>query len=45
MYDGLPTSVSQCTLDSITGADLAIYGRADVVRGATWLEVNHDQCY
>ena len=37
MYDGLPTSVSTFTLDTITGADLAMYDRVEVVRGATGL--------
>lgn len=37
MYDGLPTMVSTFTLDTITGADLAIYDRVEVVRGATGL--------
>ena len=37
MYDGLPTSLSTFTLDTIAGADLAMYDRADVVRGATGL--------
>lgn len=37
MYDGLPTSISTFTLDTITGADLAMYDRIEVVRGATGL--------
>ncbi|WP_312602282.1 TonB-dependent siderophore receptor [Pseudomonas luteola] len=37
MYDGLPTSISTFTLDTISGADLAIYDRVEVVRGATGL--------
>lgn len=37
MYDGLPTMVSTFTLDTITGADLALYDRVEVVRGATGL--------
>ena len=37
MYDGLPTSVGQLTLDTISSADLAMYDRVEVVRGATGL--------
>ncbi|WP_122570294.1 TonB-dependent siderophore receptor [Pseudomonas viridiflava] len=37
MYDGLPTIVSTFTLDTISGADLAMYDRVEVVRGATGL--------
>lgn len=37
MYDGLPTIVSSFTLDTISGADLGIYDRVEVVRGATGL--------
>ncbi|WP_426149907.1 TonB-dependent siderophore receptor [Pseudomonas sp. DC3000-4b1] len=37
MYDGLPTTVSTFTLDTLSGADLAIYDRVEVVRGATGL--------
>lgn len=37
MYDGLPTSLSTFTLDTIAGADLAMYDRVEVVRGATGL--------
>lgn len=37
MYDGLPTIVSSFTLDTISGADLALYDRVEVVRGATGL--------
>ncbi|MTD19481.1 TonB-dependent siderophore receptor [Pseudomonas sp. CCM 7891] len=37
MYDGLPTSLSSFTLDTISGADLAMYDRVEVVRGATGL--------
>lgn len=37
MYDGLPTSVSTYTLDVISSADLAMYDRIEVVRGATGL--------
>jgi outer membrane receptor for ferric coprogen and ferric-rhodotorulic acid len=37
MYDGLPTIISSFTLDTLTGADLAIYDRVEVVRGATGL--------
>jgi outer membrane receptor for ferric coprogen and ferric-rhodotorulic acid len=37
MYDGLPTIVSNFTLDTISGADLAMYDRVEVVRGATGL--------
>jgi outer membrane receptor for ferric coprogen and ferric-rhodotorulic acid len=35
MYDGLPTTVSMYTQDVITAADLAIYDRVEIVRGAT----------
>ncbi len=31
MYDGLPTSLSTFTLDTIAGADLAMYDRVEVV--------------
>jgi outer membrane receptor for ferric coprogen and ferric-rhodotorulic acid len=37
MYDGLPTTISTFTLDTVSGADLAIYDRVEVVRGATGL--------
>ena len=37
MYDGLPTIVSSFTLDTISGADLGIFDRVEVVRGATGL--------
>ncbi|MFH7456936.1 TonB-dependent siderophore receptor, partial [Pseudomonas syringae pv. tagetis] len=37
MYDGLPTIVSSFTLDTISGADLALYDRVEVVGGATGL--------
>lgn len=37
MYDGLPTSVSTYTQDVISSADLSIYDRVEVVRGATGL--------
>lgn len=37
MYDGLPTSISTFTQDVVTSADLAIYDRVEVVRGATGL--------
>jgi outer membrane receptor for ferric coprogen and ferric-rhodotorulic acid len=37
MYDGLPTSVSRYTQDVISSADLSIYDRVEVVRGATGL--------
>ena len=38
MYDGLPTStVSGFTQDTIASADLAMYDRVEVVRGATGL--------
>ncbi len=37
MYDGLPTIVSSFTLDTISGADLALFDRVEVVRGATGL--------
>ncbi|MBD1552516.1 TonB-dependent siderophore receptor [Pseudomonas typographi] len=37
MYDGLPTSVSTYTQDAISSADLAMYDRVEVVRGATGL--------
>jgi len=37
MYDGLPTSISTYTQDVISGADLAMYDRVEVVRGATGL--------
>ncbi|MGI4837799.1 MAG: TonB-dependent siderophore receptor [Janthinobacterium lividum] len=37
MYDGLPTSISTYTQDVISSADLSIYDRVEVVRGATGL--------
>jgi outer membrane receptor for ferric coprogen and ferric-rhodotorulic acid len=37
MYDGLPTSVSAFTQDTLAEADLAMYDRVEVVRGATGL--------
>ena len=37
MYDGLPTSLSTFTLDTIAVADMAMYDRVEVVRGATGL--------
>ncbi len=37
MYDGLPTSISTYTQDVVSSADLAIYDRVEVVRGATGL--------
>jgi outer membrane receptor for ferric coprogen and ferric-rhodotorulic acid len=37
MYDGLPSSVSTYTQDVISAADLSIYDRVEVVRGATGL--------
>lgn len=37
MYDGLPTSVSMYTQDVISAADLAMYDRVEIVRGATGL--------
>lgn len=37
MYDGLPTTLSSFTLDTVAGADLAMYDRVEVVRGATGL--------
>ncbi len=37
MYDGLPTSVSTYTQDVISAADLAMYDRVEIVRGATGL--------
>ncbi|MFP3851577.1 TonB-dependent siderophore receptor [Pseudomonas sp. W5-01] len=37
MYDGLPSSISAYTQDVISGADLAMYDRVEVVRGATGL--------
>ncbi|MEG5262815.1 TonB-dependent siderophore receptor [Pseudomonas sp. JDS28PS106] len=37
MYDGLPTSISTFTQDVISSADLSIYDRVEVVRGATGL--------
>ncbi|MCF7534236.1 TonB-dependent siderophore receptor [Pseudomonas petrae] len=37
MYDGLPSSISTYTQDVISGADLAMYDRVEVVRGATGL--------
>jgi outer membrane receptor for ferric coprogen and ferric-rhodotorulic acid len=37
MYDGLPTSIGAYTQDVISSADLAMYDRIEVVRGATGL--------
>lgn len=37
MYDGLPTTAGTFTLDSLSSADLSIYDRVEVVRGATGL--------
>lgn len=37
MYDGLPTSISTYTQDVISAADLAMFDRVEVVRGATGL--------
>ncbi len=37
MYDGLPTSLSTFTQDTLAEADLAMYDRVEVVRGATGL--------
>jgi outer membrane receptor for ferric coprogen and ferric-rhodotorulic acid len=37
MYDGLPTTAGTFTLDTLSAADLAIYDRIEVVRGATGL--------
>ncbi|MDG9924593.1 MULTISPECIES: TonB-dependent siderophore receptor [unclassified Pseudomonas] len=37
MYDGMPTSISTYTQDVISAADLAIYDRVEIVRGATGL--------
>ncbi|MFF7708157.1 TonB-dependent siderophore receptor [Pseudomonas sp. NPDC007930] len=37
MYDGLPTSVGTYTQDVLSSADLAMYDRVEVVRGATGL--------
>ena len=37
MYDGLPTSVGTFTQDTLAEADLAMYDRVEVVRGATGL--------
>lgn len=37
MYDGLPTTTSAFTQDTITSADMAIFDRVEVVRGATGL--------
>ncbi|WNW09981.1 TonB-dependent siderophore receptor [Pseudomonas sp. DTU_2021_1001937_2_SI_NGA_ILE_001] len=37
MYDGLPTTVGGFTQDTISAADLAMYDRIEVVRGATGL--------
>lgn len=37
MYDGLPTTLSSFTLDTVAGADLAMYDRVEVVRGASGL--------
>lgn len=37
MYDGLPTSISTYTQDVVSSADLAMYDRVEVVRGATGL--------
>ncbi len=36
-YDGLPTSVENFAFDVIASADLAIYDRVEIVRGATGL--------
>lgn len=37
MYDGLSTTAGTFTLDTLASADLAIYDRVEVVRGATGL--------
>jgi outer membrane receptor for ferric coprogen and ferric-rhodotorulic acid len=37
MYDGLPTILSTFTQDTLAEADLALYDRVEVVRGATGL--------
>ncbi|KTT40955.1 ligand-gated channel [Pseudomonas oryzihabitans] len=37
MYDGLPTTAGTFTLDTLSSADLALYDRVEVVRGATGL--------
>ena len=37
MYDGLPTTTSTFTQDTITSPDMAIFDRVEVVRGATGL--------
>ncbi|WP_288477325.1 TonB-dependent siderophore receptor [uncultured Pseudomonas sp.] len=37
MYDSLPTTAGTFTLDSLSSADLSIYDRVEVVRGATGL--------
>ena len=37
MYDGPPTSISTHTQDVISAADLAMFDRVEVVRGATGL--------
>ncbi|OLU28707.1 TonB-dependent siderophore receptor [Pseudomonas sp. PA15(2017)] len=37
MYDGLPTTTSTFTQDTIASADMAIFDRIEVVRGATGL--------
>ncbi|WP_263140625.1 TonB-dependent siderophore receptor [Pseudomonas sp. RIT-PI-AD] len=37
MYDGLPTSLSTYTQDVISAADMAMYDRVEIVRGATGL--------
>lgn len=37
MYDGLPTTTSTFTQDTIASADMAIFDRVEVVRGATGL--------
>lgn len=37
MYDGLPTVVGTYTQDVVSSADLAIYDRVEIVRGATGL--------
>lgn len=37
MYDGLPTILSTFTQDTLAEADLAMYDRVEVVRGATGL--------
>jgi outer membrane receptor for ferric coprogen and ferric-rhodotorulic acid len=37
MYDGMPTTVSTYTQDVISAADMAMYDRVEIVRGATGL--------